>query len=59
MPEPSRRVALAARLKRIKQVADDLGSDPQGAESLTSRALADVIKRDVDAVRRALKRPQS
>jgi hypothetical protein len=57
MQQQSRHVALAARLERIKQRTDDLAR-AQGAESLTSRALADHIKRDVDAVGRDLKRPR-
>jgi hypothetical protein len=54
MPQPSRRVALTARLERIKQLADDLAR-VHGAHSMAGWAMADRIKRDVNAVRRALK----
>jgi hypothetical protein len=57
MLQPSRHIALFARLERIKRFADDLAR-AHGAESLTSRALADQIKREVDAVGRDLKRPR-
>jgi hypothetical protein len=45
--------ALTGRLKRIDQLADGLAR-VQGGETPASRALADEIKRNANAVRRAL-----
>jgi hypothetical protein len=46
-------VALTARLETIKALADDLAR--VNGETLTSRALADAIMREVDEVSRALR----
>ena len=58
MPPQSRHVALTARLERIKHLADDLAR-AHGAETAVSRALADRMKQEADAVRRALQRLKS
>jgi len=50
-------VALAARLERIKKLTDDLAR-VYGGETSTARDLADYIKREIDSVHRALKRPK-
>ena len=57
-PPQSRHVALTARLERITQLADDLAR-AHGAETTVSRALADRMKQEADAVRRALQRLKS
>jgi O6-methylguanine-DNA--protein-cysteine methyltransferase len=49
--------ALAARMERIKNLVDDLARASSG-ETSTTDALADRIKREVEAVGRALKRPK-
>jgi hypothetical protein len=48
---------LAARLALITGLADDLAR-ANGGETPATRALADAIKREVDGVSRALRRPQ-
>jgi two-component system NtrC family sensor kinase len=48
---------LTARLDRINALADDLGH-ANGGESPVTQAFADAIKREVDGVSRALRRPQ-
>jgi hypothetical protein len=45
----------AARLKRLKNLVDDLARAQNGDPDL-SRAMADVIKGEIDIVLRALKR---
>jgi hypothetical protein len=57
MPQRSRHATLTARVEHIKQLVDDLAR-MQGGDSLTSRAMADRIKRDVESLRRALTRQQ-
>jgi hypothetical protein len=47
---------LTARLALITGLADDLAC-ANGSETPATRALADAIKREVEAVRRALNRP--
>ncbi len=44
-----------ARLKRLKNLVDDLARAQNGDEDL-SRAMADVIKGEIDVVLRALQR---
>ena len=48
---------LTARLALITGLADDLAR-ANGGETPATRALADAIKREVDGVSRALRRPQ-
>jgi hypothetical protein len=53
-------VALRTRLERIKALADDLARELLRArETVIVNAMADVIKRDADAVVRGLKRNPS
>ena len=47
--------AQTARLKRLKNLVDDLARAQRGDLAL-SRAMADVIKSEIDIVLRALKR---
>jgi hypothetical protein len=48
-------VALAARMERIRNLVDDLARASSG-ETATNDALADRIKREIEALGRALKR---
>ena len=57
MPQSSN-VALAARLERIKLLTDDLAR-AHGGETPVARDLADHIKKEIDALYRALKRVRS
>ena len=54
MPQ-SRYAALTERLERLKNLVDDLAR-AHGGETALSRAMADVIKGEIDIVLRALKR---
>jgi hypothetical protein len=49
--------AQTARLKRLKNLVDDLARAQCGDMAL-SRAMADIIKDEIDVVLRALKRPK-
>lgn len=49
--------AQTARLKRLKNLVDDLARAQDGDPDL-SRAMADVIKGEIDVVLRALQRPK-
>jgi hypothetical protein len=53
----SPQAVLTARLALITGLADDLARANEG-ETPATRALADAIKREVDGVSRALRRPQ-
>jgi hypothetical protein len=50
--------AQTARLKRLKNLVDDLAR-AQRADIALSRAMADVIKGEIDVVLRALKRAKT
>jgi hypothetical protein len=52
---PTSDTAQTARLKRLKSLVDDLARAQSGDPDL-SRAMADVIKGEIDVVLRALKR---
>jgi hypothetical protein len=51
----SRYAPLTARLERLKNLVDDLARAHEGGTPL-SRAMADIIKGEIDVVLRALKR---
>jgi hypothetical protein len=59
VPRRSQPFALADRLERARQLADDLTRElvrANGGGAPASRAMADAIKREVEVVLRALKR---
>ena len=57
MPQPGD-TPQTARLKRVKNLVDDLAR-AQGGDAALSRAIADVIKDEIDVVLRALQRTKT